>query len=79
MGVYARYSPPEEDCGYQKADIIMQNNEREYPIQVSRGMKSKKQQKNLQRRGTFVVHTEDFYGNIQKTQIQNQLETILAS
>ncbi len=77
-GVFARISTGEEDCGYQKADVMVTYGETLYPIQVSRQPKSKRELLRLATRGTFPVHTHKFVDmELDDSQIINQLEKIM--
>ncbi|MGM5479946.1 MAG: hypothetical protein ACQESC_00635 [Nanobdellota archaeon] len=59
-GVTSRLGTAQEDCGYNKADVILTYNGNEYYIQVSHTPKSKKEQKKLSKRGTHPIHTHKF-------------------
>ncbi len=61
-GVNARLSTPEEDCGYNKADVIATYKEQTYCLQVSHTPKSKKEHEKLQKRGTHTISTHKFEG-----------------
>lgn len=59
-GISTRYSTAKEDCGYQKADIVLEKGDQKYYLQVSHQPKSKKQQRVLEKRGTYQIHTHNF-------------------
>lgn len=59
-GVYARLATPEEDCGYQKADVIILYHGQTYPLQVSYTPKSKGEHKRLMARGTTPISTHRY-------------------
>lgn len=77
-GRYAvRYATPKEDCGYQKADIVIETNPPTY-LQVSHTPKSKKEQQRLYKRGTHAIHTHRYKEiPLSNTQIRSVLETIV--
>ena len=76
--VEARLSTPEEDCGYKKADVVLNYLGQNYYIQVSHQPKSKKERKKLLGRGTYAVHTHAFSDiPLQKSEIKKSIEDIL--
>ena len=59
-GAYARLATGEEDCGYHKADVVVEYSGKTSYLQVSHTEKSKKEIKKLEKRGTVPVHTFAF-------------------
>ena len=77
-GVNARLATRQEDCGSQKADIVVCYGGREFYIQVSRQPKSNRSQKNLERRGTHPVYTHRFSGiPVGEEGVRRQIESII--
>lgn len=75
---YARLATAREDCGRQKADVVINYQGNDYFVQVSHTPKSKKEQENLERRGTYSVHTHKFQGmSLSEKEIKRNLERIL--
>lgn len=62
-GVSARLATPEEDCGHQKADVVIFSKGLIYYLQVSHTPKSKKERERLSVRGTTPISTHR-YSNI---------------
>ena len=56
-GVIARLSTAEEDCGYHKADVVVNFGGNVYYFQVSHTEKSKGERERLARRGTHPIAT----------------------
>ncbi|MEK6758046.1 MAG: hypothetical protein AABX88_02865 [Nanoarchaeota archaeon] len=77
--VSARLASADEDHGYKKADVVLNHKEKDYFFQVSRQPKSKKQIKKMFQRGTYAIYTNDFFGNEQKNNIINSLESVLGA
>jgi len=60
-GISARLATPEEDYGYQKADVIVSNSsENLYYLQVSHTHKSKREIAKLLKRGTHPISTHKY-------------------
>ena len=59
-GVSARMATPEEDCGYQKADVVIEVKGRTHYLQISHTPKSKKERTKLAKRGTHPISTYRF-------------------
>ena len=74
-----RYATKEEDCGYQKADVVLENDFQKYYLQVSHQPKSKKQQSTLEKRGTHHIYTHNFKGMpIDQQEILKKIKTIIS-
>jgi hypothetical protein len=56
-----RFATPLEDCGCQKADIVLNYDSNIYYLQVSKQPKSQKELLNLESRGTYAVHTPKYH------------------
>jgi hypothetical protein len=76
-GVSVRFSTSEEDCGYQKADLVLSYSGKDYYIQVSRHEKSKKQREKLSNRGVYSVHTSSFDNLVESERVEKYLYSIL--
>lgn len=77
---YARLATAEEDCGCQHADVVLYPKKNRNPvyIQVSHTPKSSKELKNLERRGTYAIHTHRFAGMpLSEEEIIGKLEKII--
>lgn len=59
-GVSARMATPEEDFGYQKADVVLNHNNQVHYLQVSHTPKSKREMAKLIKRGTHPISTHKF-------------------
>lgn len=77
-GANARLSTLEEDCEYQKADVVIGYNGRGIYLQVSNKPKSKGAKERLTQRDTYFIHTQDFEGNIEFEKVKTNLLRILA-
>lgn len=75
--VNARFSSSEEDCGYNKADVVLNHFGKDYYVQVSRHQKSKKQREKLLKRGTCFVYTHSFDNQVEYERIRKDLISIL--
>ena len=74
-----RYATPEEDHGYQKADVVITHNNQEYFLQVSRGQKSKREREKLLKRGTYPIHTHTFEGSFRREELRKELGVIVSN
>lgn len=75
----ARLATAEEDCGHQKADVVVNYGGIDYYLQVSRQPKSAREQEKLLRRGTHPIHTHSFGDlRIPDEQLVGRLRQILA-
>jgi len=61
-GVSARMATSEENCGYQKADVVLEHNGGIHYLQVSHTPKSKGEKSRLAKRGTHPISTHKFRG-----------------
>mgnify|MGYP003964215709 FL=1 len=77
-GVNARMATPEEDCGYQKADVVIEYNGEISYLQVSHTPKSKGEIDRLAKRGTYPISTHKFRGmSISDNNLLLKIKTII--
>ncbi|MGV8086612.1 MAG: hypothetical protein ACP5N1_03200 [Candidatus Woesearchaeota archaeon] len=60
-GINARFADLNEDCGHQKADIVIEYDFQKYYLQVSKQPKSQRVVKNLKSRGTYAINTYKYH------------------
>lgn len=77
-GVVARLSTGSEDCGYHKADVVLEYSGKTLYIQVSKTPKSNREIEKLMNRGTYSIHTYRFKDMpLHPEEIQNDIESII--
>ncbi len=75
---HARLATAEEDCGYHKADVVLDYQGQIFYVQVSHTPKSGQERRSLKRRGTYAIHTHRFAGmSLSEEEIIGNLERIL--
>jgi hypothetical protein len=77
-GINARLAEPVEDCGYHKADVVIEYESQKYYLQVSKQPKSLKEVKNLKSRGTYAINTHKYHDMpLNDTELEKKIKSII--
>ncbi|MBT3691184.1 hypothetical protein HOG16_03000 [Candidatus Woesearchaeota archaeon] len=77
-GAKARLATPQEDHGFQKADVVVDLDGITHYLQVSRMPKSVKERDRLARRGTHPINTHKYHNMpLSDQEIYQKLEEII--